>query len=71
MTNFKNLANREDFASTREDFKDDTAKNKEDFSKIADRLEIKLMEFKSDILNFMLVLYIITMIAILGLYLNH
>jgi len=34
MTNFKNLANREDFASTREDFKDDTAKNKEDFSKL-------------------------------------
>jgi len=71
MTNFKNLANREDFASTREDFKDDTAKNKEDFSKIVSRLEIKLFEFKSDILNLMLVLYIITMIALFGLYFKH
>jgi hypothetical protein len=71
MTNLKTSANREDFANTREDFKDDTAKNKEDFSKIVSRLETKLVEFKSDILNLMLFLYIITLIAILGLYLKH
>ncbi len=71
MTNLKTPANREDFVNRIEDFKDEPANNKEDFLKIANRLEIRLLEFKSDILNFMLFLYIITMIAILVLYLKH
>ena len=82
MTNLNNLATREDHADTRkvlkdtitnarEDIKGDTMKIKEDLRNIGSRLEIKLIELKADVINWMLVLFMIIMIGMMLVYFKH
>ena len=81
MTSPKTLASREDIASKgnehtsdiempRENFKVEPAGIKEELSKMESRLESKLTGIKSDIMNWILFLYVITIIAILVHYLK-
>jgi len=82
MNNLETLAGREDHANTRaelkgdiaktrEDLKGDATKIKEDLMKMGSRLEIKLIEFKSDIINWMLALFMIIMMGIMLVYFKH
>ncbi|HEX9509323.1 MAG TPA: hypothetical protein VF939_02495 [Puia sp.] len=68
MTNTEILANREDIAKSRDSLRGETTKIKEDLLKMDTRLTIKLIELKSDIINWMLGLFAIIMAGILVLY---
>jgi hypothetical protein len=82
MTNLNNLATREDHADTRnvlngtitrarEDLRGDNRKIKEDLRNIGSRLEIRFIELKTDVINWMLILFMIIMIGIMLIYFKH